>query len=145
MRSSVLTDAAWYPGSLARGGVGAPGDGDGHATAWLGSAVTTVRVPTLEPRDVPGAPPGQNLSERSARILVKLAALGGGAMRAHAWALSIAVVLSSCGPTSDDPSGDPDAAPPPPQLTDTGGDRIADRDEGAAAAIDTDRDGRPDY
>jgi len=69
-------------------------------------------------------------------------------MRAHAWALWFSVVLSSCGPTNDGPDdhfGDPDGAPPPPPITDTDGDRISDHDEGAATAVDTDHDGRPDY
>src|SRR5262245_42758721 len=67
----------------------------------------------------------------------------------QAWARSIGtilwVVLSSCGPTNDEPSPDGGASRPPPASADADGDRITDSDEGRAAAFDSDRDGRPDY
>jgi Bacterial TSP3 repeat len=49
-------------------------------------------------------------------------------------------LATGCGPASKDP---PDAGPAP--IADADGDGISDAHEGAAAQLDTDRDGTPDY
>ena len=61
-------------------------------------------------------------------------------MRTLWMALAVTVMATGCGPGSKDP---PDAGPVP--IVDGDGDGISDAHEGAAAQIDTDRDGTPDY
>jgi hypothetical protein len=67
-------------------------------------------------------------------------------MRTLLMALVVTVTVTAtglatgCGPASKDP---PDAGPAP--IADADGDGISDAHEGAAAQLDTDRDGTPDY
>jgi hypothetical protein len=52
----------------------------------------------------------------------------------------LALSLWGCGPSSREAP-----PPPPPPIPDADGDGISDGDEGVATAVDTDRDGTPDY